>query len=126
MIAQWHEVEKLKAYFERIHREIIVVLLVAMMAGCEESSVVESKIDYKAQFEKSDAAIGKYLDKLDAPSTPPKVKEKILCKSYPDEYKHKYMPALLATSKDYTEEKLLSDMKAATNYYKKKLGIKCY
>lgn len=107
-------------------KHILLILIVAVMAGCEESSVVESKIDYKTQFEKSDAVIGTYLDKLDAPSTPPKVKEKILCESYPDEYKHKYMPALLVTSKDYTEGMLLSDLKAATDYYKEKLGIKCY
>lgn len=107
-------------------KHILLVFLVGIMAGCEESSVVESKIDYKAQFEKSDALIGTYLDKLDAPNTPPKVKEKILCESYPSEYKYKYMPALLATSKDYTEDKLLSDLKAATDYYKEKLGIKCY
>lgn len=107
-------------------KHILLILLVALVAGCEEYSVVESKIDYKAQFEKSDALIGTYLDKLDSPSTSIKVKEKILCKSYPDEYKYKYMPALLATSKDYAEDKLLSDLKAATDYYKEKLGIKCF
>lgn len=107
-------------------KHILLFLLIGMVAGCEESSVVETKIDYKAQFEKSDALIGTYLDKLDAPNTPLKEKEKILCKSYPDEYKQKYMPALLATSKDYTEDKLLSDLKASTDYYKEKLGIKCF
>lgn len=107
-------------------KHIILILIVAIVAGCEESSVVESKIDYQAQFEKSDALIGTYLDKLDSSSTPLKDKEKILCKRYPDEYKQKYMPALLATSKDYKEDKLLNDLKTATDYYREKLGIKCF
>lgn len=107
-------------------KHILLVLLVVMMAGCDKSSDVGSKIDYKAQFEKSDALISTYLDKLDSTNTPLKEKEKILCDSYPNEYKQNYMPALLADSKDYTEDKLLSDLKAATDYYKEKLGIKCF
>ncbi|MFI8146492.1 hypothetical protein [Acinetobacter sp. ABJ_C5_2] len=97
------------------------------MVGCDRSSDIESKINYKARFEKSDALIGIYLDKLDSPSTPPKVKEKILCESYPNEYKQNYMPSLMALApKDHKEAKLLSDLKAATDYYKEKLGIKCF
>ncbi|WP_288421567.1 hypothetical protein [uncultured Acinetobacter sp.] len=106
-------------------KHILLILLFAMLAGCDKSSVVESKIDHNAQLEKSDTLIGTYLDKLDSTNTPLKEKEKILCESYPNEYKQNYMPALLATSKDYTEDKLLSDLKAATDYYKEKLGIKC-
>ncbi len=34
------------------------------------------------------------------------------------------MPVLLATSKDYTEDMLLNDLKAVNDYYKEKLGIK--
>ncbi|WP_445536129.1 hypothetical protein [Acinetobacter sp. G18] len=106
---------------------ILLILLVAVMAGCEKDSDVGSKIDYKAKFEKSDALISTYLDKLDSPSTPPKVKEKILCESYPNEYKRNYMPALMVLApKDHTEAKLLSDLKAAADYYKEKLGIKCF
>ncbi|HDG7210053.1 hypothetical protein [Acinetobacter nosocomialis] len=107
-------------------KHILLILLVALLAGCDKSSDVDSKIDYKAQFEKSDALLGTYLHKLDSTNTPLKEKEKILCESYPAEYKQNYMPALLATSKDYTEDKLLSDLKAATDYYKEKLGIKCF
>lgn len=108
-------------------KHILLILLLAAMAGCEKDSGVGSKIDYKAQFEKSDALIGTYLDKLDSSSTPPKVKEKILCESYPNEYKQNYMPSLMALApKDHTEAKLLSDLKAASNYYKEKLGIKCF
>jgi len=36
------------------------------------------------------------------------------------------MPALIKISpKPYTEEKLLSDLKSATDYYKDAFGIKC-
>lgn len=107
-------------------KHILLILLFAMLAGCDKSSVVESKIDYNAQMEKSDTLIGTYLDKLDSTNTPLKEKEKILCESYQAEYKQNYMPALLATSKDYSEDKLLSDLKAATDFYKEKLGIKCF
>lgn len=107
-------------------KHILLILLFAMLAGCDKSSVVESKIDQNAQLEKSDTLIGTYLDKLDSAKTPLKEKEKILCETYPAEYKQNYMPALLATSKDYSEDKLLSDLKAATDYYKEKLRIKCY
>ncbi|ARG26293.1 hypothetical protein B7L39_01255 [Acinetobacter baumannii] len=65
-------------------------------------------------------------DQLDNPNTPQEVKVKILCHDYPDVYKKQYMPALIKVSpKPYTEEKLLSDLKSATDYYKGTLGIKC-
>ncbi|MDC5602474.1 hypothetical protein OFM92_05940 [Acinetobacter baumannii] len=108
-------------------KHILLILLVAIMAGCQKSSDVDSKVDYKTQFEKSDTLIGAYLDKLDSTNTPLKEKEKILCESYPNEYKKNYMLALMALApKDYTEANLLSDLKAATDYYKEKLGIKCF
>lgn len=107
-------------------KNILLILLLAVMAGCEKDSGVGSKIDYKAQFEKSDALIGRYLDKLDSSSTPPKVKEKILCESYPNEYKQNYMPALLKISSDqYTEETLLRDFEAVISFYEKALVINC-
>lgn len=48
-----------------------------MVAGCEESSVVESKIDYKVKFEKSDVITGTYLNKLDTPSSKDKRKDSL-------------------------------------------------
>lgn len=108
-------------------KHIILFLLVALLAGCDKFSVVESKIDHKAQFEKSDALIGTYLDELDSTNIPLKEKEKILCESYSNEYKLNYIPALMALApKDHTETKLLIDLKAATDYYKEKLAIKCF
>ncbi|MEE8097745.1 hypothetical protein V3N00_16040 [Acinetobacter baumannii] len=105
---------------------ILLLFLIVFLAGCEKSSEVESKIDYRSQFKKSDALIGTYLDKLDSTNMPLKEKEKILCESYPAEYKLNYMPALMALApKDHTETKLLIDLKAAIDYYKEKLGIKC-
>ncbi len=106
---------------------LTMMLCVALLSACTKQAESEApQIDYKAQFEESDRKIGEFLDQLDNPNTPQEVKVKILCHDYPDVYKKQYMPALIKVSpKPYTEEKLLSDLKSATDYYKGTLGIKC-
>ncbi|MDC4255339.1 hypothetical protein NQ622_15410 [Acinetobacter baumannii] len=106
---------------------LTMMLCVALLSACTKQAESEApQIDYKAQFEESDRNIDEFLDQLDNPNTPQEVKVKILCHDYPDVYKKQYMPALIEVSpKPYTEEKLLSDLKSATDYYKGTLGIKC-
>lgn len=104
-----------------------MMMCTALLSACTKQADSEApQVDYKAQFEESDQKISEYLDQLDNLKTPQEVKVKILCHDYPDLYKKKYMPALMKiSSKPYTEEKLLSDLKSATDYYKGSLGIKC-
>lgn len=106
---------------------LTMMMCSALLSACTKQADSEApQVDYKAQFEESDRKIGEYLDQLDNPKTPQEVKVKILCHDYPDLYKKQYMPALIKISpKPYTEEKLLSDLKSATDYYKGSLGIKC-
>jgi len=104
------------------------LLLTLFFAGCQKQQAEEAKSDpaITAQFEKSDAVIGTYLDKLESLETPHEEKTQILCKDYPAEYKTKYMPALLVLSPgEYTEASLLADLKSALDYYKNKFSIKC-
>lgn len=98
-----------------------------LLSGCTKQAEPEAaEVDYKAQFEESDRKIGEFLDQLDNPNTPQDIKVKILCHDYPEVYKTQYMPALIKISpKPYTEEKLLSDLKSATDYYKDAFGIRC-
>lgn len=108
---------------------ILSVLLITLtITGCQKQQAEDPKENSTAtaQFEKSDAIIGTYLDKLDSPETPQDEKTKILCVDYPAEYKTNYMPALLKLQpNEYTEVKLLADLKSALDYYKKKFVIKC-
>ncbi|MDS7968989.1 hypothetical protein RMB12_18380 [Acinetobacter sp. V117_2] len=106
---------------------LTMMMCTVLLSACTKQADSEApQVDYKAQFEESDRKIGEYLDQLDNPKTPQEVKVKILCHDYPDLYKKQYMPALIKISpKPYTEEKLLSDLKSATDYYKGSLGIKC-
>lgn len=103
------------------------MICTTLLVGCTKQAESETaQVDYKAQFQESDKKISEFLDQLDNPKTPQEVKVKILCHDYPDVYKKQYMPALIKISpKPYTEEKLLSDLKSATDYYKGSLGIKC-
>lgn len=109
--------------------EIPLTLLLALaLTGCQKQQAEDAKPDANiaAQFEKSDAVIGAYLDKLDSPETPKGEKAQILCKDYPAEYKTNYMPALLQLApKDYTEDKLATDLEIALDYYKDKFKISC-
>lgn len=91
----------------------ITISTVLLLGGCTKQTEPEAaEVDYK--------------DQLDNPNTPQEVKVKILCHDYPEVYKIQYMPALIKISpKPYTEEKLLSDLKSATDYYKDALAIRC-
>jgi len=107
---------------------LATLLLTLLFTGCQKQQAEEAKPDpaITAQFEKSDAVIGTYLDKLENLKTPKEEKTQILCKDYPAEYKTKYMPALLVLSpSEYTEASLLADLKSALDYYKNKFSIKC-
>ena len=106
---------------------LATLLLTLLFTGCQKQQAEEAKSDpaITAQFEKSDAVIGTYLDKLESLETPKEKKTQILCKDYPAEYKTKYMPALLVLSPEYTEASLLADLKSALDYYKNKFSIKC-
>ena len=107
------------------------LLLSLFITGCKKEpdpSVSTSTPDAvaKAQFEKSDAIINTYLDKLDSSETLQAERIHILCKDYPTEYKTNYMPALLKLSPtEYTQAKLLKDLDIALDYYKKKDNVQC-
>jgi len=107
---------------------LATLLLTLLFTGCQKQQSEETKPDpaLTAQFEKSDALISTYLDKLESLETPNEEKTQILCKDYPMEYKTKYMPALVGLSPgEYTEANLLADLKSALDYYKNKFAIKC-
>lgn len=107
------------------------LLLTLSITGCQkqpEKDAASQKIDpvVKAQFEKSDAIINTYLDKLDSAEMPQAERIHILCKDYPTEYKTNYMPALLKLSPtEYTRAQLLKDLDIALDYYKKKDNVQC-
>ena len=107
---------------------ITALLLATTITGCQKKPEASStsEADPKAQFEKSDAVINSYLDKLDSPATPLEEKKQILCKDYPEEYKNNYIPSFTQSEGNViTEEKLLSDMKIALDYYKNKDNVQC-
>lgn len=108
---------------------ILATIIGIAFVGCEKQKDEPSTKDahqLSAQFEKSDAIISSYLDKLDNPKTSQEEKTRILCKDYPSEYKNNYMPALLKSENNhYTKDKLLSDLKSALDFYKAKENIRC-
>jgi hypothetical protein len=82
--------------------------------------------DTSAKFEKLDAIIDGYLDKLDNPQTPIAERKQILCVEYPNFYNKEYAPLLLKDfPQDYTQVKLDRDLKSALDYYKGKDNIQC-
>lgn len=84
------------------------------------------EIDYKAQFERSDQKISRFMDQLDDPKTVQQDRVRILCKDWPEVYRSEYMPALLHLKpQEFTQPKLLEDLKTATDYYKNSAGITC-
>lgn len=107
------------------------LLLTLAITGCQKEPDQSASTGTpdpvaKAEFEKSDAIINTYLDKLDSAETPQAERVQILCKDYPTEYKTNYMPALLRLSPtEYTRAKLLKDLEIALDYYKKKDNIEC-
>lgn len=110
---------------------LTTTLFLIILAGCEKppkpiTSESSSDTTIAAQFEKSDSRISKFLDRLDDSNTPQDARIQILCKEYPAEYKTNYMPSLLKLSPgEYTEDKLLSDLESALDYYKKKDNVQC-
>lgn len=104
------------------------LLITFAITGCQKQNTEEPKVDeaIKAQFEKSDDLLGKYLAKLDNPDIAQNEKIRIICKDFPAEYTNNYIPALLKLQpKDYTEPDLLKDLKTTEYYYKEKLKISC-
>ncbi|WP_032865159.1 hypothetical protein [Acinetobacter higginsii] len=100
-------------------------LISILFIGCNKQPEVKSE---KAQesFEVVDNKISEYMDILDNPDTPKQEQTRVLCKDYPNLYESKYIPALLKlTPKDYSKEKLMSDLKVSTDYYAEKLDINC-
>ena len=109
--------------------KILTALLLSLtIIGCQKEPELslgdQSKLS--AQFEKSDATITTFFDKLDSPATPMAEKKQIACIDFPAEYKNNYIPAMLKSKGNtYTEERLLADMDIALDYYKKKDSIQC-
>lgn len=109
---------------------ITATLFLITLAGCQKQPehVQESPshIAAKAAFEQSDQRIGVFLDQLDDPKTDQPTRVKILCESFPSEYKKHYIPALLELQpEDFSEAKLLADLKSALDYYKSSFQISC-
>ena len=107
------------------------LLLTLSITGCQKQPDQSASTGTpdpvaKAEFEKSDAIISTYLDKLDSAETSQAEMMQILCKDYPTEYKTNYMPALLKLSPtEYTRAQLLKDLDIALDYYKKKDNVQC-
>lgn len=104
------------------------LVLFAILGGCskQESSPPVTDSDTSAQFEKLDAVIDGYLDKLDNPKTSMAERKQILCVDYPNVYNKEYAPLLLKNfPQDYTQAKLDQDLKSALDYYKGKNDIQC-
>ena len=110
---------------------ITSLLLAISITGCQKEPDQSASTGTpdpvaKAEFEKSDAIINTYLDKLDSADTQQAERTQILCKDYPTEYKTNYMPALLRLSPtEYTRAQLLKDLDIALDYYKKKDNVQC-
>jgi len=107
---------------------ITSLLLAISITGCQKETSIKATVDpvTTAQFEKSDARIGEYLDLLDDPKATSAEKYRILCKDFYAEYKNNYVPALLELQpNDYTEPGLLEDLKVTMDAYKKNLNIHC-
>ncbi len=83
-------------------------------------------INYQAQFEQSDKQISHFMDLLDNPNTSQTQRVQILCVDWPNVYKAEYIPALVHLKPNqFTEAKLLAELKTATDYYKEGSGIVC-
>lgn len=107
----------------------IIFITLTLLSGCQKQQdepSTKNAHQLSKQFEKSDAIIGSYLDKIDNPKTSREEKTQILCKDYPNEYKNNYMPALLKSENNhYAKDKLLNDLKSALDFYKAKENIQC-
>ncbi|HGX3400544.1 TPA: hypothetical protein ACNH0W_002080 [Acinetobacter nosocomialis] len=102
---------------------IFIVVLISCTKKIENKPLPSS---VEEQYQTSSRQIGNMLDDLNNHEVPLVKKHEILCKTYPEVYKNQYMPALLKISSDqYTEETLLRDFDAVTNFYMKVLKIGC-
>ena len=102
----------------------LVTLIVFTGCSKQESAPPVTDSDTSAQFEKLDAVIDGYLDKLDNPKTTMAESKQILCVDYPNVYNKEYAPLLLKNfPQDYTQAKLDQDLKLALDYYKGKDNI---
>ncbi|HAV5501270.1 TPA: hypothetical protein JI107_18195 [Acinetobacter baumannii] len=78
------------------------------------------------QFMRASQQIDKMLNALENREVSLKVKQEILCKTYPEVYKNQYMPALLKLSPNvYSKETLLRDYEAVISFYKKTFVVNC-
>lgn len=100
-------------------------LISILFVGCNKQPEVKSE-QAQESFEVVDNKISEYMDILDNPDTPKQEQTRVLCKDYPNLYESKYIPTLLKLApKDYSKEKLMSDLKISTDYYAEKLDINC-
>ena len=110
---------------------LITTLLSITLTGCDKQPEQAAASEQHnaaviAKLEQSDKKIGEFLDQLENTQTSQEVHVQILCKDFPAEYKSEYMPALLQLQpKQYTQSKLLAELKSALDYYKNKFEIKC-
>jgi len=106
-------------------RILYLSLISILFVGCNKQPEVKSE-QAQESFEVVDNKISEYMDILDNPDTPKEEQTRVLCKDYPNLYESKYIPALLKLApKDYSKEKLMSDLKVSTDYYAEKLDITC-
>ncbi|WP_151744497.1 hypothetical protein [Acinetobacter calcoaceticus] len=102
---------------------ISLVVLVSCTKQDENKALPPS---VAAQFMSADQQIGKMLDQLNNRNVPLQRKREILCNTYPEVYKKKYMPALLKLSpKDYNEQTLTRDFEIVISFYKKAFVVNC-
>ncbi|USE82060.1 hypothetical protein [Acinetobacter tibetensis] len=107
---------------------LILLLLSFVITSCskQESAPPVTDRDTSARFEKLDAIINGYLDKLDDPKTALTERKQILCIDYPNVYNKEYAPLLLKHfPNEFTQVKLDQDLKLALDYYKGKDNIQC-
>lgn len=104
-----------------------LTILTTVFVGCDKQpEPMPTKSEIQSQYDVADQKIEKFLDVLDDPNADKEQQTKILCEDYPKVYELDYMPALLKIApQENTKEKLLSDFKVASEYYKVKLGINC-
>lgn len=113
----------LEKLFYTVGLSLSLVVLISCTKQAESKALPPS---VEAQYMSADKEIGKMLDDLENRNIPLQRKQEILCNTYPDVYKKRYMPALLKLSpKVYTEETLLRDFEAVISFYKKTFVVNC-
>ena len=100
------------------------LLLSLAITGCQQQQDTDINTVTIA-LEKSDRALGGYIEKLESEFTPEDIRTQIICIDYPYEYKTNYAPNMLKLSSKYTEAVLLSDLDRILDFYKTKDQIQC-